>query len=198
MNTVIHAASDDRARQVCDIAIRLFLEHGYDNTPMSLVAKEAGLTKAGIYHYFESKQHLLHVVHKTILAEQMVPMIRELAEISDPEQRLREFVTRLCNLLIRDSAARILINEARRLLPEHFGEISAVWKEELALVRDAIVQLQQAGRVSKDLNPTFAAFGGIGMCSWILYWFDRTRPETAAEVAQTMAKVFLDGLLVRR
>ena len=188
----------DRVRQVCEVAIRLFLERGFDNTPMSLIAKEAGLTKAGIYHHFESKQELLHVVHKTLLQERMLPIIREAGAVADPEERLRVFVHKLCTLLTSDFAARILVNETHRLTPDQFQDIRGVWLEELSLVREAIAQLQREGRAKKDLHPTFAAFAGIGMCGWILYWFDSSRPESAPDVARTMASVFLDGILEKR
>ena len=48
----------DRVDEVVEVALRLFLERGYDNTPMSLLAKKLGLTKAGIYHHFASKEDL--------------------------------------------------------------------------------------------------------------------------------------------
>jgi AcrR family transcriptional regulator len=189
------ASAADRSRQVCEIAIKLFLEHGYDNTPMSLIAKEAGLTKAGIYHHFESKQHLLHAVHKQLLEERMLPLIRRAREIIDPEERLRTFIHDLCLNMASDFAAKILINESRGLSPEQFQDISKVWKEELNLVRDAITELQTRGRVRKDVNATFAAFGAIGMCGWLLYWFDATRGESAPAVGRTFASIFLDGVL---
>ena len=185
----------DRTRQVCEIAIKLFLEHGYDNTPMSLIAKEAGLTKAGIYHHFQSKQDLLHAVHKSLLEERLLPIIRQARGIADPVERLRTFIVNFCLLLTSDFAARILVNEARRLSPEQFQEIGKIWTEELDLVRGAISELQKAGRVRGDINPTFAAFGGIGMCGWILFWFDNRRGESAPELARTFADVFLNGVL---
>jgi hypothetical protein len=45
------------------------------------------------------------------------------------------------------------------------------------------------------LNPTFAAFAALGMCSWIFYWFDYSRPNDSVEVAATMADVFMGGVL---
>jgi hypothetical protein len=61
-------------------------------------------------------------------------------------------------------------------------------------VRDAITELQHQGRCRADVEPTFAAFAGIGMASWIAYWFDPTRPESAEAVAKTMAGIFIAGL----
>jgi len=41
-------------------ALRLFLLRGYKYVSLVDVANEAGITKGGVYHYFASKQELLH------------------------------------------------------------------------------------------------------------------------------------------
>ena len=43
-------------------ALRLFLLRGYRNVSLVDVAKEIGITKGGIYHYFGSKEELFHSV----------------------------------------------------------------------------------------------------------------------------------------
>jgi hypothetical protein len=45
------------------------------------------------------------------------------------------------------------------------------------------------------VEATFAAFAGIGMASWIAYWFDPARPQSAGAVAKTMTDIFIGGLL---
>jgi len=184
-----------RVEETCETALRLFLERGYDNTPMSLIAKELGLTKAGVYHHFESKEHLLYVIHKNTMNRLLLPVIEEAERIAGAEQRLRSFVLEYARLLTRDSSARILISEARRLTPEHFEEIRQVWRRGFELLRNAIVELKRTGRCGENLNPTYAAFAAIGMCSWIFYWFDYSRRDGAEEVAANMAEVFLNGVL---
>ena len=184
-----------RVEEACGAALKLFLERGYDNTPMSLIAKELGLTKAGVYHHFESKEHLLYVIHKNTMERLLLPVIEKAERIAGAEQRLRSFVLEYARLLTRDSSARILISEARRLTPEHFEEIRLVWHRGFELVRSAIVELKRAGRCAKGLNPTYAAFAAIGMCSWIFYWYDYSRQDSGQEVAATMAEVFLNGVL---
>lgn len=41
-------------------ALRLFLLRGYKCVSLVDVAKEVGITKGGVYHYFTSKEELLH------------------------------------------------------------------------------------------------------------------------------------------
>jgi AcrR family transcriptional regulator len=40
-------------------ACRLFSDRGFEETPISLIMSESGLTKAGMYHYFSSKEEIL-------------------------------------------------------------------------------------------------------------------------------------------
>lgn len=189
------ARPSEQAERVAEAALALFLEHGYDATPMSLVAKHTGLTKPGIYHHFESKEHLLYVVHRNHIDRLLLPMIERASGEADPEARLRRFLYDYSFLLTHDPSARLLINEAKRLAPEHYAYIREAWRAGLDLIRGAIVALQTVGRCDASINPTYAAFAAIGMCSWIFNWFDQSRPEAGAEVARTMEDLFVRGLL---
>jgi len=184
-----------RVEEVVEVALRLFLERGYDNTPMSLLAKRLGLTKAGIYHHFASKEDLLFLVHKTAMARGLKPVFEAAAREPDPERRLRVFLHEHARMLALDPTAMLLIREARRLSPKHLQEIKETWRRGFDVVRDAIAELQQQRRCRADVEPTFAAFAGIGMASWIAYWFDPSRPESAEAVAKTMTDIFIAGLL---
>jgi len=184
-----------RIDELVSVALRLFLDRGYDNTPMSLVAKELGLTKAGVYHHLESKEHLLYTVHKHMLERMLIPILDKVEGEVDPLARLESFIAQFAALLTRDPAPGVLIHETRRLSPKHSKEIRKVWRRLLDLVRESILELQRQGRCRADLNPTFAAFALIGMVSWISNWFDYAKPGSANEVVRTIADIFMNGIL---
>jgi AcrR family transcriptional regulator len=46
---------DDRRRQLLDLGGELFARHAYDELSMAAIAREAGISKALLYHYFPSK-----------------------------------------------------------------------------------------------------------------------------------------------
>jgi AcrR family transcriptional regulator len=50
--------NDDRRRQLLDRAVELFAEHGYDELSMARIAREAGISKPLLYHYFPGKRQL--------------------------------------------------------------------------------------------------------------------------------------------
>jgi AcrR family transcriptional regulator len=48
--------NDERRRRLLELGARLFTEHAYDEISMSQIAREAGISKALLYHYFPSKR----------------------------------------------------------------------------------------------------------------------------------------------
>lgn len=46
---------DDRRKQLLDLGAELFARHAYDELSMAAIAREAGISKALLYHYFPSK-----------------------------------------------------------------------------------------------------------------------------------------------
>lgn len=49
----------DKKRAIFESTLELVNENGFHGTPMSLVAKRAGVAAGTIYHYFESKDKLI-------------------------------------------------------------------------------------------------------------------------------------------
>jgi AcrR family transcriptional regulator len=49
---------DERRARLLDVGARLFTTHSYGALSMAKIAREAGISKALLYHYFPSKQEL--------------------------------------------------------------------------------------------------------------------------------------------
>jgi AcrR family transcriptional regulator len=56
------AKGDDRKQRILAVAERLLARNGWRNTSLAQIAKEAGVTPAGLLHHFESKEQLLNAV----------------------------------------------------------------------------------------------------------------------------------------
>lgn len=181
--------------EASDLVTSLILERGYDNTPMSVIAKALGLTKAGVYHHVESKEDLLYLIHRRMIDRLLLPIIERAEREPDPETRLRSFIHEYALLMTRDPSARVSINEARRLSPKRYAEIRSIWRRVYHLLRDTIATLQEQGVCRRDVDAGYAAFGALGMCTWTLYWFDHARPQAGPDVAQTLLSIFLAGVL---
>ena len=175
-------------------ALDLFVQRGYDNTPISYLAKVLGLSKAGLYHYFDSKEQLLFQIHQYQLAKDILPLIEQAKKIRDPEKRLIYFLRAYSRNFATNKSAQVLVNEIKRLNPGHYKIIARVWKKVLDLVRGTLMEMEMSGK-SKRMNKTFGAFALIGMCAWSSYWFDESRANSADELSETYAEIFLKGIL---
>lgn len=66
---------EERRRQLLELGARLFSRHAYDELSMAQVAREAGISKPLLYHYFRRKQDFFVAT----LAQQ-AEQVRELTE----------------------------------------------------------------------------------------------------------------------
>jgi AcrR family transcriptional regulator len=72
----------------------MFRDRGFDGTSVGDVARALGLTKAGLYHYFDSKEALLFEILMYGLDRVRDDVIVPIRAIRDPEERLRQLIVR--------------------------------------------------------------------------------------------------------
>src|SRR5215813_13332966 len=88
------APVESRRVEICRTAAQIFRDRGYDATSVSDIARALGMTKAGLYHYFESKEALLFEIMTYDLERVRDDVVLPARTIRDPEERLRQIVLR--------------------------------------------------------------------------------------------------------
>src|SRR5437764_2263827 len=88
------AKAAERRREILMGAARAFAHGGYDATNMDQIARECGLAKGHIYHYFRSKQEIfteirIEAYHRAV---ERLTAIAPLAD-KDPELALRRAIS---------------------------------------------------------------------------------------------------------
>jgi AcrR family transcriptional regulator len=74
---------EERRRQLLDIAQRLFLKQGYEETSVSEIVRAAGLSQGAFYYYFKSKMEILIALVDRILGDELQKTLDELVERED-------------------------------------------------------------------------------------------------------------------
>ncbi|MBX6314831.1 MAG: TetR/AcrR family transcriptional regulator, partial [Isosphaeraceae bacterium] len=80
------------ARQIAQVAARLFAARGYDATPVRAIAEAAGVTKPTLYYYFGSKEGLAQALLKVPIARLVETVRGLLDEAIDPVATIQGIV----------------------------------------------------------------------------------------------------------
>jgi AcrR family transcriptional regulator len=185
----------DKRQEIYEKALDLFISEGYDQTPLSKIAKALGITKAGLYHYFSSKEELLFFIHEQNMKKDLIPIIEAAEKITEPKERISFIIKKYTeSSMARDPSQKMLIHELGNLTPEHRLIIQKSWRRFFNIIRDTISELEISGK-SKKINETFATFALIGMCRWTFNWYDPARKDPSQELCDTYSEIFFRGIL---
>jgi TetR/AcrR family transcriptional repressor of mexJK operon len=188
----------ERRAAIVEIAMRSFLEKGYEATSMSAVAQEMGGSKGTLWSYFNSKEELLAAVIDS--ASQSFQSF--MGEILDTKKDIRVVLTRFCETFIerisRSEAIglqRLIVSQADR-----FPEVGRVFHEHAPAVNHATVteflKRQMAAKVLRDDDAGEAARMLLDLCTagyhdLVLYGIRETSKAVEKREAARVVKQFL-------
>ncbi|NOZ94612.1 MAG: TetR/AcrR family transcriptional regulator [Acidobacteria bacterium] len=165
---------DNRRGVILRRAARVFLERGYDGASMDEIAREAGLTKPGLYYHFASKTELLFAVMTFAMDELERETFAAMATASDPLEKLRAILHTHAWLITRekDRAFTLLITtELGSLDPEDRRVVVQRLRSYRTLIQATLEQLAGEGILRPGTDPDVAAHTLMGMIAWLSFWY---------------------------
>jgi AcrR family transcriptional regulator len=186
------------SQEILEKAAALFAQRGFSDTSLQDVAKALGISRTALYHYIGGKDELLATLVRGLTGETAESLERIASDDTrDPVDKLRAAV--------RGMATRIAQNPARfRLLLMSEGSLPEPLATEHNRARRralrAITAILRAGIQTGQLRPTderIAAFGILGMCNWVAWWYQPGREKGAdpEQIADQLATIAVAGLL---
>src|SRR5213593_3454347 len=83
---------DRRLAKILAHATNVFCEKGYEGASMRDLSRATGMSLAGLYYYFESKERLLYLIQKHTFKTIVQRLKERLKDANQPEQRIRVFI----------------------------------------------------------------------------------------------------------
>src|ERR1700758_5030465 len=83
---------DRRLAEILAHATNVFCEKGYEGASMRDLSRASGMSLAGLYYYFESKERLLFLIQKHTFTTIVQRLKSRLDGVNDPEQQIRIFI----------------------------------------------------------------------------------------------------------
>ncbi len=166
-----------RRRQLFEVALSLFAEHGYAATTMDDIAESAGVTKPLVYQHFDSKRALYLELMDAVSRELVTRIVKATATADGPRQQVELGFAAYFELMVdSEPAFRLLYG---RDAPDDF-ELGAALRRVEETIAQAIDPLIDAG-----LDPEhrlLLAHAVVGMAEGASrHWLDTSRQRNGSD-----------------
>jgi AcrR family transcriptional regulator len=187
---------DEKRNAILKTAAGFFADTGYDRAAMSQLAVACGISKASIYHYYDSKEALLFGILDHHLTELLKCIQTVDTSSTDTDLNLRSLVQALLKAYRGADSEHRLQLEAMRYLP-------AEQQKHLADIQRKIVQyFSNAVRAidpdlftdrPEDLRPVTMSL--FGMLNWFYLWHQPGKGMIREEYADLATNILMGGLI---
>jgi TetR/AcrR family fatty acid metabolism transcriptional regulator len=187
-----------RKNQILDAALRVFARLGFDQARMEDIVNEAGLSKGGLYWYFDSKEQIIIGVLERMISGE----ISVLSELGKASGSVSERLENMVHILIAD------LNEVMEYIPVMYEfyalgmrdeKVRQIVYDSLNSYAQALVPLVQQGIQAGELrqvDPLEAALaiGAIIEGTILLKAYNPDLVDLGAQMQAGM-QIVLQGLL---
>jgi len=176
-----------------DVALGVFARKGFDGASMDDVAREAGITKAAIYHHVAGKEALLERGLRRALSALFAILDEPGSQDGSATERLHHIVRRVAlttvellpelSVLFRvrgNSRVEREAIEQRRRFDRH--------------VADLIAEGQASGSLRRGVDPRLSARLIFGMSNSVVEWYRPDGRAGAQDVAAAVEALVFGGL----
>ncbi|MBN6053733.1 TetR family transcriptional regulator, partial [Nonomuraea sp. RK-328] len=166
-------------------ATRLFAERGFEGTSVQEIVLAAGVTKGAMYHYFSSKDDLLHEIYARVLRMQMDRLTR----IADGPGTVAERLHAAAADVVETTTAnlddsKIFFRSMHLLAPETQKSVRAERRRYHERFRDLVAEGQREGTFSDLVPADLVVDYFFGSVHHLGTWYHADGPLTGAQVGR--------------
>ena len=182
-----------RLAKILEHATAIFCEKGYEGASMRDLSRSSGMSLAGLYYYFESKEKLLYLIQKHYFTTVMEQLRERLETVDDPEERLRMFILNHLEYFLASPKAMKVLSHEDDVLAEELGkEIAALKRQYYHSCADLVDVLKREKAL--EFNTRVSVMSLFGMMNWLHTWYNPRIDPDAAALADHVGDTFLRGV----
>ncbi len=186
---------DQKRQSILSVAASVFAREGIARASMNQVAKSAGISKANIYHYYDSKEALLFDILDSYLSELNDRVSGVDLEGKPPEEQLHLVLREYLLAYEGMDYEHNIQSEGVSLLPEDMQKVLKAYQKDMVTQMSGILDAVSNGKLSADRRLlrelTMSVFG---MLNWYYMWHPKATRSDREDYAVTMARFIVAGL----
>lgn len=185
---------DEKLNAVLSASSALFARKGFERATMRDVSQATGMSLAGLYYYFKSKEELLFLIQYRAF-ESICEKLKEIIENEpDPHACLQSMIAMHFEYFIRNmDDLKICSREIESLEGTFYQQVAGKRKEYFDLVQSIFEKIiDTSGGSSADSR--LAALYLFGTLNWIYQWYRPGRYPDAGKLASQLSGIYLQGI----
>jgi len=178
-------------------ATELFAAKGFDRVAVQEVVDRAGVTKGAMYHYFGSKDDLLHEIYGSVLRMQ-TERLEKIASGDGPvAERLHAAAADVIVTSIENfDQAKVYFRSADHLAEDKRLEVRAERRRYHERFRALVEEGQSTGVFREDVPADVAVHHYFGAVHHLGTWYHVDGPLSAEDIARHYADLLMGSLRV--
>ena len=194
-STPIYRDAEAKLQHILRTASQVFAQHGFEGASMRDISRAAGVSLAGLYYYFENKQHLLYLIQSTTFTFVLESLRSRLEGVDEPTERLRLLVlNHIEYFLSHPNEMKVLSHEEDALGVPYSEKVQAIKRRYYALAREIFDSLAAEG-LAPGIHPRIAVLSLFGMMNWTYKWHKPGVDPDASELTAAIVGIFLHGVV---
>jgi len=181
--------------RLIDAATRLFADKGYERVAVQEIVERAGVTKGAMYHYFGSKDDLLHEIYGRLLRMQTERLEKIAGSAGPVTGRLRDAAVDVIVTSIENfDAAKVFFRSIDHLSAGKQKEVRAERRRYHEKFRDLVEEGQRGGDFRADVPADLAVHYFFGSLHHLGTWYRPDGEIPAGRLAEHYADLLIHSL----
>jgi AcrR family transcriptional regulator len=186
---------DQKRAQILKSAARVFAREGFDRASMTQLARECGISKANIYHYYDSKDAILYDILEIYLRELRDLICGIQIEGLNAEERLHKVIAEILLAYQGVDDEHRVQTSGMSALPEEQQKVLRGYQRDMVEFLNGIIAEIAPDVFGADADKLRAATMSVfGMLNWYYMWNAGAGPDAREDYAAVVSKLTLHGV----
>ncbi len=174
----------------------MFESSGFHGVTVNKIVKESGTSKGGFYHYFQSKDELLFVIHDSFISYVLSKAQEAIATNEPPSAKMQKIIKSFVKVFDLYKPHISVFYQENIYLKPHYKEAVRqkrnLYKETIfSVIREGI----DKGEFRPELPVEITGMSILGMVNWSYKWYRRDGEKSIEEIGDIYVDLILHSLL---
>ncbi len=194
-NTDGRGTYDERVNHILSAATGAIARLGYEKASMREVAKASGVSLAGLYHYFDSKERILFLIQFRAFGSLLNNLREKICGVDDPREQLRIMIREhLAYFAANMEALKVCSHELDSLTGSAYVETCDIRHAYYGVTRGIIDRVLDSRGSNGTIDRHVTTMALFGTLNWLYRWYHPQRGPAVGTVANQITDQFLHGL----